>query len=86
MTVIFEIKYVWYGGVMRIRGNSDQVVIFPYYSPQELIRLMFDCQGQHPYGFSFQPQKDDCDAAATLENSLFQLNFEDMSENFHSTV
>ena len=49
---------------------------------------MFDCQGQHPYCFSFQPQKDGCDAAAaaTLENSLFQLNFEDMSENFHSTV
>ena len=49
---------------------------------------MFDCQGQHPYGLSFQPQKDGCDAAAaaTLENSLFQLNFEDMSENFHSTV
>ena len=55
---------------------------------------MFDCQGQHPYGLSFQPQKDGCDAAAaaataaaaTLENSLFQLNFEGMSENFHSTV
>ena len=50
---------------------------------------MFDCQGQHPYGLSFQSQKDGCDAAAaaaTLENSLFQLNFEDIFENFHSTV
>ena len=35
---------------------------------------MFDCQGQHPYGFSFQPQKDNCDAA-TLVNPLIPLNF-----------
>ena len=41
---------------------------------------MFDCQGQHPYGLSFQPQRDGCDVAATLENSLVQLNFKNMSQ------
>ena len=44
---------------------------------------MFDCQGQHPYGLSFRPQKDGCDAAtaATVENSLVQLQFKNMSQN-----
>ena len=43
---------------------------------------MFDCQGQHPYCFSFQPQKDDCDAAAAeiLENPLIPPNFKNESQ------
>ena len=70
---------IGYGGVMRISGNSDQVVIFPIVFPS---RIHMTYQGQHPYGFSFQPQKDDCDdaAAATLKNPLNQPNYKNESQ------
>ena len=29
--------YLGYDGVMRIRGNSDQILIFPYFFPKEII-------------------------------------------------
>ena len=71
---------------MRIRGNTNQLGFFhniPLNNSYDLCLIVRDnIHTKIPYGFSFQPQKDDCDAAAaaTLENPLVPPNFKNVSQ------